>query len=162
MAHWIGAVFVGLLFYRVIRLCQQSLNESLKKVFTWVLSAGAVLFLSFEVSLMSNLMFFSKANSIDQIETVYVKTGLPVLWGLLSFALMWLGMRYKLRVMRVASLTLFSLTLLKLFLFDIKNIPVWGKIAAFFCLGVLLLIVAFMYQRTAKKSIADDEAKKNE
>jgi uncharacterized membrane protein len=93
---------------------------------------------------------------------VYVKTGLPVLWGLLSFALMWLGMRYKLRVMRVASLTLFSLTLLKLFLFDIKNIPVWGKIAAFFCLGVLLLIVAFMYQRTAKKSIADDEAKKNE
>ncbi|WP_432328595.1 DUF2339 domain-containing protein [Mucilaginibacter sp. P25] len=31
MAHWIGAVFIGLLFYRVIRLCQQSLNESLKK-----------------------------------------------------------------------------------------------------------------------------------
>lgn len=162
MAHWIGAIFIGLLFYRVIRLCQQSLNESLKKVFTWVLSAGVVLFLSFEVSLMSNLLFFSKANSINQIETVYVKTGLPVLWGLLSFALMWLGMRYKLRVMRVASLTLFSLTLLKLFLFDIKNIPVWGKIAAFFCLGVLLLIVAFMYQRTAKKSATDDEAKKNE
>ncbi|XHR94054.1 DUF2339 domain-containing protein [Mucilaginibacter sp. UC70_90] len=162
MAHWIGAVFIGLSFYRVIRLCQQSLNESLKKVFTWVLSAGVVLFLSFEVSLMSNLLFFSKANSIDQIETVYIKTGLPVLWGLLSFALMWLGMRYKLRVMRVASLTLFSLTLVKLFLFDIKNIPVWGKIAAFFCLGVLLLIVAFMYQRTAKKSTTDDEAKKNE
>lgn len=162
MAHWIGAVFIGLLFYRVIRLCQQNMNESLKKVFTWVLSAGVVLFLSFEVSLMSNLLFFSKANPIDQIETVYVKTGLPVLWGLLSFALMWLGMKYKLRVMRVASLTLFSLTLLKLFLFDIKNIPVWGKIAAFFCLGVLLLIVAFMYQRTAKKSATDDEAKKNE
>ncbi|WDZ99070.1 DUF2339 domain-containing protein [Mucilaginibacter sp. SJ] len=162
IAHWIGAVFTGLLFYRVICLCQQNMNEDLKKAFTWVLSAGVVLFLSFEVSLMSNLLFFSKTNSIDKIETVYVKTGLPVLWGLLSFALMWLGMSYKLRVMRVASLTLFSLTLLKLFLFDIKNIPVWGKIAAFFCLGVLLLIVAFMYQRTAKKTIADDEAKKNE
>lgn len=162
IAHWIGAVFTGLLFYRVIRLCQQNMNEGLKKAFTWVLSAGVVLFLSFEVSLMSNLLFFSKTNSIDKIETVYVKTGLPVLWGLLSFALMWLGMSYKLRVMRVASLTLFSLTLIKLFLFDIKNIPVWGKIAAFFCLGVLLLIVAFMYQRTAKKTIADDEAKKNE
>ncbi|MDB5147848.1 MAG: hypothetical protein JWQ57_1868 [Mucilaginibacter sp.] len=162
IAHWIGAVFIGLLFYRVIRVCQQNMDEGLKKVFTWVLSAGIVLFLSFEVSLMSNLLFFSKANPIDQIETVYVKTGLPVLWGLLSFALMWLGMKYKLKAMRVASLTLFSLTLLKLFLFDIKNIPVWGKIAAFFCLGVLLLIVAFMYQRTAKKTIADDEAKKNE
>jgi uncharacterized membrane protein len=162
ISHWIGVVFVGLLFYRVIHLCQQTMDEGAKKVFTWVLSAGVVLFLSLEVSLMSNLMFFSKTNSIDSIETVYVKTGLPVLWGLLSFALMWLGMKYKLKTMRVASLTLFSLTLLKLFLFDIKNIPVWGKIAAFFCLGVLLLIVAFMYQRTAKKTIADDEAKKNE
>jgi uncharacterized membrane protein len=162
IAHWIGAVFVGILFYRVIRLCQHTMNEGTKTIFTWVLSAGVVLFLSLEVSLMSNLAFFSKTNTIDSIETVYVKTGLPVLWGLLSFALMWLGMRYKLKAMRVASLTLFSLTLLKLFLFDIKNIPVWGKIAAFFCLGVLLLIVAFMYQRTAKKTTADEEAKKNE
>jgi uncharacterized membrane protein len=121
-----------------------------------------VVFLSLEVSLTSNLLFYSRVNSIDRIETVYIKTGLPILWGLLSFSLMWLGMKYKQRMMRVASLTLFSLTLVKLFLFDIKNIPVWGKIAAFFCLGVLLLIVAFMYQRTAKKTIADDEAKKNE
>jgi uncharacterized membrane protein len=162
IAHWIGAVFIGLLFYRVIRLCQHTMDEGAKTIFTWVLSAGVVLFLSLEVSLMSNLAFFSKNNTIDSIETVYVKTGLPVLWGLLSFALMWLGMTYKLKSMRVASLTLFSLTLLKLFLFDIKNIPVWGKIAAFFCLGVLLLIVAFMYQRTAKKTTADEEAKKNE
>jgi uncharacterized membrane protein len=139
------------------------MDEGLKKVFTWALSAGVVLFLSFEVSLMSNLMFFSKANSIDQIETVYVKTGLAGIVGPAFLRAHVAGDEVtSLRAMRVASLTLFSLTLLKLFLFDIKNIPVWGKIAAFFCLGVLLLIVAFMYQRTAKKSIADDEAKKNE
>jgi uncharacterized membrane protein len=71
---------------------------------------------------------------------------------------MWLGMRYKLRVMRIVSLSLFSLTLLKLFLFDIVNIPVAGKIAAFFCLGVLLLIISFMYQKV-KKIIVDDKTK---
>jgi uncharacterized membrane protein len=49
--------------------------------------------------------------------------------------------------------------LLKLFLFDIRNIPVAGKIAAFFCLGVLLLVVSFMYQRL-KKIIIEDEEKK--
>jgi len=34
-----------------------------------------------------------------------------------------------------------------------------GKIAAFFCLGVLLLVVSFMYQRL-KKIIIEDEEKK--
>jgi uncharacterized membrane protein len=100
-------------------------------------------------------------HSIEQIETVYIKTGLPILWGLLSFALMWLGMHYKMRTMRIVSLSLFSLTLLKLFLFDIVDIPQAGKIAAFFCLGVLLLIISFMYQKV-KKIIVDDEAKNKE
>jgi hypothetical protein len=41
-------------------------------------------------------------------------------------------------------------------MFDIRNIPVAGKIAAFFSLGVLLLVVSFMYQRL-KKIIIEDE-----
>ncbi|AYL98345.1 DUF2339 domain-containing protein [Mucilaginibacter celer] len=162
MAHWIGAVFVALLLYRVIMLSRKSQSAGAIGLFTWGLSIVVVVFLSLEVSLMSNLLFYNQTHSIDRIETVYIKTGLPILWGLLSFELMWLGMKYKQRMMRVASLTLFSLTLVKLFLFDIKNIPVWGKIVAFFCLGVLLLIVAFMYQRTAKKTADEEEAKQNE
>lgn len=162
MVHWIGAVFVGLVLYRVILLSRKSSSAGVTGLFTWGLSILVVMFLSLEVSLLSNLLFYNQVRSINRIETVYIKTGLPVLWGLLSFALMWLGMKYKQRMMRVASLTLFSLTLIKLFLFDIKNIPVWGKIVAFFCLGVLLLIVAFMYQRTAKKTADEEEATKNE
>jgi uncharacterized membrane protein len=83
---------------------------------------------------------------------------LPILWGICSFAFMWLGMRHKYRTLRIISLSLFSLTLFKLFVFDIRNIPAGGKIAAFFCLGVLLLVVSFMYQRL-KKIIIDDEKK---
>jgi uncharacterized membrane protein len=71
---------------------------------------------------------------------------------------MWLGMRHKFRPLRIFSLLLFMVTLLKLFLFDIRDIPIAGKIAAFFCLGVLLLVVSFMYQRL-KKIIIDNEAK---
>jgi uncharacterized membrane protein len=157
-AHWIAAIFVGLLFYRIIRLSQKNLDTGMKMMFTWLISAAVVLFLSLEISLLSNFLFYGNSHSIDRIETVYIKTGLPILWGLLSFALMWLGMRHKLRVMRIVSLSLFSLTLLKLFLFDINNIPVAGKIAAFFCLGVILLVISFMYQKV-KKIIVDDEAK---
>jgi uncharacterized membrane protein len=74
---------------------------------------------------------------------------------------MWLGMRLKYKTLRIISLTLFSVTLLKLFLFDIVDIPIAGKIAAFFCLGVLLLIISFMYQKV-KKILVDDESKPKE
>ncbi|HZX57800.1 MAG TPA: DUF2339 domain-containing protein, partial [Mucilaginibacter sp.] len=103
-------------------------------------------------------VFYLPGRSIDHIETVYIKTGLPVLWGIASFAFMWLGMRYKTRVLRIISLTLFSITLVKLFAYDIENIPAGGKIAAFFCLGVLLLIISFMYQKV-KVIITDDKDK---
>ena len=159
-AHWISAGLIGLLFYRIIRLCQTTMDDGMKTLFTWIVSAGIVVFLSLEFCLLSNLVFYSNMHSIERIETVYVKTTLPILWGLLSFALMWLGMRHKVRTMRIVSLTLFSVTLLKLFTYDIVNIPQAGKIAAFFCLGVLLLIISFMYQKV-KKIIVDDETAKS-
>jgi uncharacterized membrane protein len=153
-AHWVGDIFVLLIFYRLITDCKSSLQQYIKPV-SWAIAAGIVLFLSLEICLVSNVVFYSRAVSIDHLETLYIKTGLPVLWGISSFALMWLGMRYKTRVLRIISLTLFTLTLVKLFVFDIENIPPAGKIAAFFCLGVLLLIISFMYQKV-KVIIADD------
>jgi uncharacterized membrane protein len=122
------------------------------------LSGAIILFFSLEICLLSNLLFYSPTNSFDNVEMLYIKTCLPVLWGVSSFALMWLGMKYKTRVLRIISLTLFSITLIKLFAYDIENIPAAGKIAAFFCLGVLLLIISFMYQKV-KKIVADDEEK---
>jgi uncharacterized membrane protein len=119
------------------------------------------MFLSFEICLLINMIFYVPGGDIDHIETIYVKTGLPVLWGITSFILMWLGMRNKARVLRIISLTLFSITLIKLFAFDIENIPAAGKIAAFFCLGVLLLIISFMYQKV-KYIITDDAAEPKE
>ncbi|WP_345949969.1 DUF2339 domain-containing protein [Mucilaginibacter sp. PAMB04274] len=156
IAHWVGAIVIGLLFYQLIQLVRLHLPEGILKTACWIISSAIVLFLSLEVSLASNLLFYTKQYSMEHITTVYIKTGLPVLWGLLSFALMWLGMRYKVSTLRIISLTLFSITLLKLFIFDIRNIPPAGKIAAFFCLGVLLLIISFMYQKV-KKIIVQDE-----
>ena len=117
-----------------------------------------VIYFSIELFLLSNSIFYSADNPLPEIERVYIKTGLPILWGICSFIFMWIGMHYKYRTLRIVSLTLFTITLIKLFLFDITNIPAGGKIAAFFCLGVLLLIVSFMYQRL-KKIIVDNETK---
>jgi len=156
--HWISDIFIGMLFYRIIRCCRDRFSDATKDTCAWLLTASVVVFLSLEICMLGELLFYSKQNSVDTIQTVYIKTTLPVLWGVISFILMWLGMRNKQRNLRIISLSLFTITLLKLFIFDINNIPVAGKIAAFFCLGVLLLIISFMYQKV-KKIIVDDEAK---
>ncbi|MFB9841741.1 DUF2339 domain-containing protein [Mucilaginibacter ginsenosidivorans] len=155
-AHWLSDVFVLLLFYKLISILRANFEAS-GKAATWFLTAALVTFLSLEVCLIVNSVFYQPGRYLEHIQLVYIKTGLPVLWGISSFALMWLGMRYKTRVLRIISLTLFSITLVKLFVYDIENIPAGGKIAAFFCLGVLLLIISFMYQKV-KYIIKDDDA----
>ena len=159
-AHWIGVVVVLFILHRLVKRERAGGMRIDPPVFTWLICGVIVTLLSAEGQLLVNALWYSRSNDLDNLARVYNKTGLPILWGLCSFIFMWLGMRYKFKPLRIVSLTLFSLTLLKLFLFDIRNIPVAGKIAAFFCLGVLLLVVSFMYQRL-KKIIIEDEEKKS-
>jgi uncharacterized membrane protein len=157
-AHWVGTLLMGILFFVLIRLIQKNITQAgSKQPLAWVLAAWIVIFLSVEGNLLTNSFFYEGAASWNRLNDVYLRTGLPILWGLCSFAFMWLGMRHKFRLLRIVSLTLFSITLLKLFIFDIRDIPIGGKIAAFFCLGVLLLIVSFMYQRLKRIIIEDEE-----
>ena len=162
IAHWIAALTIGLLFYQVMQVVKEHLPDGTIKVASWIITGAVVLFLSLELSIASNALFYSPHYPLERVTTVYIKTGLPILWGLSSFALMWLGMRNKVSTLRIISLSLFSVTLIKLFVFDIRNIPPAGKIAAFFCLGVLLLIISFMYQKVKKIIVQDEVTKENE
>ena len=158
IAHWLIAILFVVIFYKLIQIIRDT--NTLKKYpfVTWLLCIVIIIFFSVEVNFLTNNIFFNAPNNLSEINRIYIKTGLPILWGICSFAFMWLGMRYKYRPLRIISLSIFTITLLKLFIFDIKNIPAGGKIAAFFCLGVILLIVSFMYQRL-KKIIGNDKQK---
>jgi len=84
------------------------------------------------------------------------KIGFPVLWGIFSFIMMFLGMKIGNKQLRIVSLSLFSLTILKLFVFDVWEMSPIGKIISFISLGILLLIVSFLYQKL-KRIIIDGE-----
>jgi uncharacterized membrane protein len=158
-AHWIGAVVVVLILMELAGRQKTGLMKMEGALFTWLICGITVILLSAEGQMLVNAIFYSRGNDLEYLSRVYNKTGLPILWGLCSFVFMWLGMRRKFKPLRIISLLLFSITLVKLFLFDIRNIPIAGKIAAFFCLGVLLLVVSFMYQRLKKIIIEDEENK---
>jgi len=158
MAHWASAILICFTLYKFMRLLleNKSTDSNSFQIITWIFCTVTVIFLSLEIHFIANQVFYAADNNLENIQRIYIKTGLPILWGLCSFTFMWLGMHFKNRTLRIISLSLFTLTLLKLFIFDIRNIPAGGKIAAFFCLGVLLLVVSFMYQRL-KKIIIDEE-----
>src|SRR6185312_4904872 len=156
--HWLGTLVVVAMLSRLVGMFRNGDLTIDAATFSWAVAIAAVVLLSAEGQFLINMLWYSGAHSLDDLRRIYGKTGLPILWGVCSFICMWMGMRNKFRPLRIFSLILFTVTLLKLFLFDIRNIPVAGKIAAFFCLGVLLLVVSFMYQRL-KKIIVKDEPK---
>lgn len=158
IAHWIADVLLLWLLYDLIRFFVKKDNENwlaYRSPFTWIAALGIILLLSIELYHVILWANYQKQTDWGWWRNLYQKAGLSILWSICSFTLMWLGMKHSFRTLRIISLSLFTVTLVKLFAFDIRNIPPGGKIAAFILLGVLLLVVSFMYQRL-KKIIIDD------
>lgn len=75
------------------------------------------------------------------------RTGLTVFGGLYSFGLIAFGIWKKKPHLRLLALVLFGITLLKLFVYDISKVNSGGKTIAFISLGVLLLVISFLYTK---------------
>ena len=85
------------------------------------------------------------------------KLGLSILWGLYALLLIALGIWKKKKHLRIGAIILFSFTLIKLFFYDISSLNTISKTIVFVSLGVLLLIISFLYNKY--KHIISDETK---
>ena len=102
----------------------------------------------------------------DYVETQFtdvkrqiIKIGYPILWGIFAFVFLIIGIKRQWKTLRIIALSLLGLTIVKLFVYDINNVSETGKIIAFILLGVLILIISFVYQKI--KKLVVDEAPKN-
>lgn len=75
------------------------------------------------------------------------RAGLTVFGGIYSFGLIAFGIWKKKPHLRLLALVLFGITLLKLFIYDIATVDSGGKTIAFISLGVLLLVISFLYTK---------------
>ena len=75
------------------------------------------------------------------------RLGLSILWGLYSLLLIGLGIFKKSQVLRIAGIVLFSVTLVKIFFFDLVSLSILSRTILFLALGVLLLLTSYLYQR---------------
>lgn len=160
LIHWAVAaltVFISLRLLKALREGPMKENHTGLEVFAAIFG---LLFVSVETGLLMRVLFAHGPETVHAVDSGYVRIGLPIVWGLYSFFLMWRGMRDKNRVLRITSLSIFTITLLKLFIVDIRMLGPGGKIAAFISLGVLLLIISFMYQRL-KRLLVEDKPNEN-
>ena len=105
------------------------------------------------VTFSSNELYVQGKLNIIKVQVI--KIGYPILWGILSFALLIFGIKKQWKQLRIIALSLLGLTIVKLFLYDINNVSETGKIIAFILLGVLILIISFVYQKI-KKLVVDE------
>ena len=75
------------------------------------------------------------------------KLGLSILWGAYSLLLIVLGLWKKKKYLRIFAIVLFGITLIKLFLYDIASLNTISKTIVFVSLGILLLIISFLYNK---------------
>lgn len=153
--HWVSVIFILCLVYVGTRIVSKTPVPyiSIRRL-SWIASILLLIFFSQEAQHLFVTLVY-KPDNIQYAEDQYGKAVMTIVWGLCSFGLMWMGMRYKFKTLRIISLSIFCLALLKLFFFDLTNVSEGGKIGAFILLGILLLTISFMYQKL-KKIIIDD------
>ena len=83
--------------------------------------------------------------------------GLSLSLSIAGFVQMGLGMRLHQKVMRMISLSTFGIVLLKLVFDDLWAMPTIGKIIVFIILGLILLILSFLYQKLKDVLFKNDE-----
>lgn len=85
------------------------------------------------------------------------RAGLTIFGGSYAFLLIGYGIWKKKPHLRMLALVLFGVTLIKLFTFDLSRVDSGSKTIAFISLGVLLLVISFLYTKYKHFILADDE-----
>lgn len=144
--RYISYAFAALTFFTVYRyLRKDSIQVKLSRAF------DLGLFISLLWILSSELIHWMDLYNSSQS----YKIGLSILWGVYSLLTISYGIWKKKKYLRMGAIIVFGLTLVKLFFYDISHLDTIAKTVVFVSLGILLLIISFLYNKY--KHIISDE-----
>ena len=75
------------------------------------------------------------------------KLGLSILWGVYALVMIVIGIAKDKKHLRIAAFVLLTVTLAKLFFYDIANLETISKTILFVTLGMTLLLISFLYNK---------------
>lgn len=138
LIRYISYSFVGLILVACYRhILQDFISANHRMAFNLVLHASLLWIASSEL-----INWMDLADS-----TQSYKLGLSILWGVYSLFLIILGINKKKKYLRLGALLIFAVTLVKLFFYDIMDLGTIAKTIVFVSLGILLLIISFLYNK---------------
>jgi hypothetical protein len=140
-----ASVFCALLF--------RNLEEENSRTIQAILHSGwcALIFLFLTVETLDAFEAAKYAardsgNSLTYLKNVQ-QLSLSGIWLLYSIVLMGFGLWRRQQGLRIFSIILFGITILKAFLFDLSFLETLYRIYSFFALGLILVAVSYLYQR---------------
>ncbi len=89
--------------------------------------------------------------------TLAPQLGLSVLWTAYAALLLVFGVKHSSPLLRWQALALFGITVIKVFLYDLQSLERVYRIVSVLVLGVVLLVVSFLYQRRLAAAKAEEK-----
>lgn len=146
--RYVAYAFFVLLLFSIHKLIRQDfLRINFKIPFELLVHTSILWVLSSE---LINWM------AIGESEQSY-KLGLSILWGVYALLLIIIGIWKNKKYLRVSAIVLFGITLVKLFFYDIASLNGISKTIVFVSLGLLLLIISFLYNKYKHKITDESE-----
>ncbi|CAM4418903.1 DUF2339 domain-containing protein [Zobellia roscoffensis] len=147
--RYVSFAFFALLWVALVKLSKRAFMNMNLKVPIEIITHISILWI-----LSSELLNWMDLAGSDQS----YKLGLSILWGVYALLLIGLGIYKQRKYLRIGAISLFGVTLAKLFLYDIASLNTISKTIVFVSLGVLLLIISFLYNKY--KNVISDETEK--
>jgi hypothetical protein len=99
------------------------------------------------LSLLILELFLRISNAGLQTEFQRGHTAVSAFWGVLGLTLLYVGLKRHWRLVRVAGLAFFAISLAKIFLYDLPSLSSITRALSFLAVGAVLLLGGFFYQR---------------
>lgn len=132
--RYLSMPFLGMLLVSGIPyLWQYELNKDVRVIYALTLYTSILFLVSNEIALIGTSLAY--------------KLGLSLWWGVFALVMVVLGIWKRIPHIRISGMVLFGITLLKLFFYDIEHLATIPKTIIFVALGILLLLVSFLYNR---------------
>jgi uncharacterized membrane protein len=140
--RYFSFISLGVLFWFIGLMCRSGLTtHTITRTFEGVLAITLLWLLSSEWLLWAEVKTGEES----------FKLGLSILWVLFAVALIAYGIQQEKKHLRIGAIVLITVTLLKLFFYDITHLETIAKTIVLVALGLLLLISSFLYNRYSGK-----------
>lgn len=157
--RYICFAFLALNLWAVWRSVKQLDNPRLSIFTELALHFVALVVLSSELQHIAHMLQPDADSYI--LERKIRRVGFSVLWGVYALGLMIIGFWKKRQYVRVGSIVLFGVILVKVFIFDLDKTSLGNKTVIFLALGVLLLMISYLYQRYKDVILGDEHDAEN-